>query len=152
MEPLDFSRPSQIFIADDIIATAKELQSHLATISFDDQPAYAADALDVLGDPRELYHSKRLYIHALGAQVLMNGHDALSFDEQIYHGVYLGDAYFKAQFSRFCFIRSRVVSSLCLTLIDATVLSSTSNPEFEGESIRSGVYVPVHSVETVLAA
>lgn len=152
MEPRDKNRTGELFIADDIIRTAKELQTHLSSVSYDEQPAMAAEAMDVLGDPRELYGGSKIYVHALGARVLFGGSAAISFDEQLWHNTYFGDAYFKANFSRFSFIRYHAVSGICLTLVETDVLKSNSNPEFEGEKIKSGVYVPIHAVETVLAA
>lgn len=152
MEPRDKNQTGELFIADDIIKTAQELQSYLSGVSYDEQPKMAAEAMDVLGDPRELYGCKKVLVHALGAKILFAGSNAISFDEQLWHGTYIGDAYFKANFSRFSYIRSHSVSGICLTLIEADILKSTSNPEFEGEKIKSGVYVPVHAVETVLAA
>lgn len=152
MESVDLTRPSELFVADDIIRTAQELQTHLSAVSYDEQPKMAADAMDVLGDPRELYGGKKVLVHALGARVLFAGPQAISFDEQLWHGTYFGDAYLKANFSRFSYIRSFGLAGLCLTLVETAVLKSHSNPEFEGETIKSGVYVPVHAVETVLAA
>lgn len=152
MEPRDKNQTGELFIATDIIRTAQELQTHIAGLPRDDQPQMAVEAMDVLGDPRELYGSKKLLIHALGASVLFGGEYALSFDEQLWHGTYIGDAYLRANFTRFSYIQSHRVSGICLTLVEASILSSNSDPLLEGEKIQSGVYVPVHSVETVLAA
>lgn len=152
MEPRDLKQTPELFIADDIIRTAKELQTHLSTVSYDEQPDMAVEAMDVLGDPRDLYGSKKVFVHALGARVLFGGPHAISFDEQFWHGTYIGDAYLKANFTRFSYIRSPGVSGICLALVETDILKSHSNPEFEGERIKSGVYVPVHAVETVLTA
>lgn len=152
MEPLDLKQTSNLFIASDIIQTAKELQTHLVSVPFDNQPEVAAQAIETLGDPRELYNSKKLLIHAIGARVIADYAHRLTDDEVMYHGTYLGDAYLKGNFSRFAHVRSRAFSSLCLMLVETSVLRSASNPEFEGEVIRSGMYVPVHAVESVLAA
>lgn len=154
MEPIDL-RPAggvEIFVADDLLKTARALQEHLATISYDQQPEMAVEAMEILGDPRELYGSKKIFVHALGARVLHGGSVSISFDEELWHGTYLGDAYLKAQFSRFSYIRTRALSGICLNVVEATILRSQSNPEFEGEKITSGVYIPVHAAETVLAA
>lgn len=152
MEPVNLKQTSHLFIAADILETAKELQTHLASVPYDNQPEVAAQAIDVLGDPRELYNSKKVFIHAIGARVIADFAHSLTDDEIMYHGTYFGDAYLKGNFSRFAHIRSTTFSSLCLMMVETAVLKSDSNPEFEGEVIRSGVYVPVHAVESVLAA
>lgn len=152
MEPVDLRQTVDLFIASDILDTARELQTHLASVSYDEQPEIASQAIDILGDPRELYDSKNILIHALGARILLNGLGPISVDEQIYNGIYFGDAYIKARFSRFAYVQSRAISGICLSIVEAKVLSSKSNPEFDGEIIRSGVYVPVHAIEMVLVA
>lgn len=148
MEPRD---KNELFVADDIIKTAKELQTHLSGISYDEQPRMAVEAMEVLGDPRELYGGRKLFVHALGARIL-RGEVALSFDEEAYHGVYLADAYLKGEFSRFAYVRSHAVAGLCLSLVETKVLESKSNPEFNDEKIQSGMYIPIHAVEMVLSA
>lgn len=140
---------TDIFIGDDPIATAKELQTHLAGVHPEAQAEQAAHAIDVLGDPREIYGSRRLFIHALGAHVLAQG---LSEDELLYHGTYFADAMFATEFSRFAFIQHPKVRSLSLFLVETRVMASQSNPDFVGERIRSGVFVPVHAVESAFAA
>lgn len=152
MEPIDLKQKTDLFVSQDVLQTAKELQTHLATVSYDEQPVVASEAIEVLGDPRELYGGREVYVHALGVRVLYAAENALSFDEQLWHGTYIADSYLKARFSRFTYVRSRAVSSICLGLVETDILRSGSNPEYEGEKIRSGVYVPVHAVETVLVA
>lgn len=152
MEPRDLRPTNELFIANDVIATAKELQTHLSAVNPSEQPKMAVEAMEMLGDPRELYGSKKVLIHALGASVLFGGQRAASFDEELWHGTYLADTYMKANFSRFSYIQAGKIASICLSLVEANIIKSESNPEFVGEQIHSGVYVPVHAVETVLAA
>lgn len=152
MEPRDEKQTGELFIADDIIRTAKELQTHIAGLPPDAQPQMAVDAMEMLGDPRELYGGNKVFIHALGAAVLYGGAVSLSFEEELWHGTFISDVYMKANFSRFSYLQSPAVSGLCLMLVEANILESSSDPLLKGEKIRSGMYVPVHAVETVLAA
>ncbi len=152
MEPRDLSPPSELYIARDVIETAKELQTNLASMDEATQPHFAVEAIELLGDPREIYGSRKILIHALGAFVLTRDTERISIDESLYHGTYFGDAYMKSNFSRFGYVRTSLVKSLCLVLVETEILSSASNPTFEGEKIHSGVYVPMHSVEALFAA
>jgi hypothetical protein len=152
MEPRDEKQTGEIFVADDIIKTAQELQAHIASLPYESQPQMAVEAMGILGDLSELYGSRKVLIHALGASVLFEDTEAMSLDQQFWHGTFIGDAYLRTNFTRFAFIQSQKVSGICLSLIETSILRSSSDPLLEGERIRTGVYVPVHAVETVLAA
>lgn len=152
MEPIDLSPKSDFFIATDTLQTAKELQTNLSTMDANLQQQFAVEAIEILGDPRQLQGSNRILVHTLGAMVLYQGVDAISSDEELYHRTYFADAIMRSNFSRFAFIQFGSLSSLCLRLCETQVLASSSNPEFVGEKIRSGVFVPVHAVESLLAA
>lgn len=146
---VDLRPPSTLFVSSDVLKTAQELQDNLAQQPLDNQPEMAAQAIELLGDPRELLGSHNIYVHALGTFVLANG---LSEDDRLYHGTYFGDAYLGAYFSRFGYVQHQKFRSISLILTDVNVIKSSSNPEFEGETLRSGVFVPVHAVESTLAA
>ncbi len=152
MEAIDLSPRSNLVVPADTLQVAKELQTNLATMEAEMQVVFAAEAIEVMGDPRELHGGNKVIVHTLGALVLYQGKNAVSSDEQLYHDTYFADAVMHSNFSRFTFIRYGTLSSLCLQLCEARVLASKSNPLFVGERIRSGVFVPVHSVESLLAA
>lgn len=148
MKAVELGRPD-IFVGSDPIATAKELQTHLAEVQPEAQPLQARYAIEALGDPRELYGSRHLFVHVLGAHVLQTG---LSEDELLYHGTYFGNALMETDFGRFAYIRHPAVQGLCLWLFETRIIASPTNPDFVGERIRSGVFVPVHAVESAFAA
>ena len=152
MDPVNFSSTTKIFVATNLLETAKELQLHLSTISYDEQPAYAEEAIEIMGDPREIYGSKKILLHSLGAMVLCSNSPVSSIDEQLLHGTYFGDAIVRANFNRLAYVRHSALRSLCLNLAEVSILRSKTNPDFEGENIRTGVYIPVHSVNLLLAA
>lgn len=152
MEPIDLSPKSELFVATDIIKTAKELQTNLASMHPEVQTEYATHALHVIGSTETIYGARKLFIHTLGMHVLYSGVKQMSMDEELMHGTYIADAYVRSYFMEFGYIGHTAVKSLCLRLVETEVIKSSTDPSFNGEVIRSGVFVPVHAVETVLAA
>jgi len=142
-------KESLLFQATDLIETAREFQTHLTTLSPDLQPEAAAYAIDAMGDPREIHGASKIWVHAMGAAVLNIG---LTFDDELYHGTYFDDSIFKGRFSRLAYVRHALMNSLCLTLLDTSVVHARDNHDFEGTQVKSGVFVPVHAVESILVA
>jgi hypothetical protein len=138
-----------ILVTTDPIIAAQQLQIQLSAFKPEDQPAMAARGIDMIGDPREICGGRKVWLHTLGAHILAQG---LSDDEMLYHGTYFGDVTVRTEFSRIAFVQHRTVQSLCLSLVETNVIASPSNPEFVGENIRSGVFVPVHAIESAFAA
>lgn len=141
---------NQLFITSEmnVIETAKEYQFALSFEPFDERPRKAAEAIEIIGDPRELVGGRRIIVHSLVAYVL---HDGLSQDAEIYHDTQLSDVVLQSEFSRLAFVNHRRLSAFCLYLFNNHVVSSREKI-FDTERIQSGVFVPVHEVESVWAA
>ncbi len=117
---------------------------------------FAVDALEVLGDPKNIAGSDEILIKAKEAMVLYNPvqDSASSF---IYHGLtfdnFIGKAYF-----RFGYLDyendsiGKSIGSICLQLFDAKILSCSNQPLFTNQLIADGVVVPVGEVESVWPA
>lgn len=138
---------NELFVASDIIETAKEFQSFLAFEPTEKQPQKAAEAIEVMGDPRELLGGRKLIVHSLGAYVLF---DNLSSDSEIYHGAQLTDVILKSEFSRLAFVQNIKMGMLCLYLFNNLVLK-TREKVYDNSEISSGVFVPVHEVDSIWA-
>lgn len=65
MEPRDEKQTGGLFIAGDIIRTAKESQSHIAGLSPEAQPQMVVKVIGMLGDPNGLYSGNKVFFHAL---------------------------------------------------------------------------------------
>lgn len=139
----------ELYVADDVVRTAQELQEHLASVHPEAQTEQAAHAIEAMGDPRTINGARKVLVHSLGAVILYQG---LSLDDILYDGTYLDEVFLRADFSRLAFVRSSSMRSLCLSLFDIQILRADKNPRFEGTTIRTGVFVPVHAVESVLSA
>lgn len=140
---------SKFFVPGNIIDAAKELQTHLAGFDEATQEQMAGQAVKALGDPHEIYGGSHLYLHSTGAVITATG---MGETEALYHGTYFADVYMAGEFGRFVFLKSALARGLCLMMFETEVLTSASNPEMEGECIPTGMYVPVHSVESTFAA
>lgn len=147
----------KIFIPSNPLVAAQEFQ-----VVVDIEPdkemkrKFAIDALEVIGNPKEIAGSNEILIKAKEAMVLYNPaqDSASSF---IYHGLTFDDLIAKAYF-RFSYLDyenesiGKSLGSLCLQLFDAKILSSPNQPLFEGQIICDGVVVPVREVESVWPA
>jgi hypothetical protein len=138
-----------IYIPKDFVDSAKELQ-YVIEFEEDDnrQLELAAEAIDILGDPREYFGAKKVYIRAMGAYVL---YDGISNDALYYHNLVLNEVTLKSDFSKLAFARKDNLRSLCMYLFDSEVLSN-KDKTFDGAKIRTGVYVPVLEIESVWPA
>ncbi len=139
-----------LFTANNPVAVAQEFQYIIEFEQDKDiKRQKAVDALEIIGDPKEIYGSSVLLVHALKAFVYYNPQMA-DFDSSIYHGTEFDNLVARANF-RFGFTESAKLGSLCLLLYDAKILNCEQK-EFNGERINSGVIVPVMDVESVWPA
>lgn len=140
---------STIYVPKDFVDGAKELQYVLAVEEDDDrQLQLATEAIDILGDPRDYFGAKKVYVRAMGAYVLYDGN---SNDALYYHNLVLNDVTLKSDFSKLAFARKEGFRSLCMYLFDSEVLTN-KDKIFDGAKIRTGVYVPVLEIESVWPA
>jgi len=135
---------------DDVIQIAQALQEQLAQIPEKHQAETAAQGIEMLGDPRQLYGSQSIAVHSLAAFVFRDACNPCSVDEELYHGARFGDVTMTGHFSRLAYIRHPLVCSLTLMMFD-TKIERTDNPVYQGETIISGMHVPVMAVERVIA-
>lgn len=154
MEPIDLSPKPKLFVATDLIETAKELQTDLAGMHPEVQGEFAVHAINALGDPSDINGVTKLFLHACGAIVLSDALTTASTDYEWANGKYYIDAFVKARFNRFAFVHYESFNSLSLQLLDAQILAEEADEMSLGvASLRyMKMYVPVHSVESVLAA
>jgi len=141
-------KQKSIFVPQDPVEAAKEFQFALAFEPYDERPRKAAEAIDIIGDPRELVGGRKVIVHSLAAYVL---HDGMSQDAEIYHNTFLSDVVLRSEFSRLAFVSHQKLSAFCLYLFNSQIISSKERI-FDSERIQSGMFVPVHEVESVWAA
>jgi len=137
------------FFRGSAIELAQELQANLAGFDEATQEQMAPEAVKALGDPHELLGGSDVYVHSRGAVIAATGMGDI---EALYHGTYFADVYMASTFARFVYLKSTLARGLCLMMVETDILASASNPEMEGEHLPTGMYVPVHSVESAFAA
>lgn len=140
---------NKIYVPKDFVEGAKELQYVIAVEDDKDkQLELATEAIDILGDPRDYFGAKKVYIRSMGAYVMYDGN---SNDALYYHNLVLNNVTLKSDFSKLAFTRREKLRSLCLYLFDSEVLTN-SDKTFDGAKIRTGVFVPVLEIESVWPA
>lgn len=140
---------TKLFVADDLINTAKEFQDYLAFEPPEFQSQKAAEAIEAMGDPRRIYGGRSVIVHSIGAYVFF---DNLSEDAKIYHGARLTDTILKSEYSRLAFIQHKnKLGALCLYLFNNRILQ-TDEGVYDNSIITSGVFVPVDEVVSIWAA
>lgn len=144
---------SELFVGKSLIENAKEYQAYISTIDDQSQQEQLAqEAIGLLGDPDEILGSEKIILHALGAHVYSNKTSASSMDELLLNGKYFSDVTMKSYFNQLAFVRSNTIASLCLWLSEVKIIRSKSDPEFVGQKIATGVYVPVYAVESIFSS
>ncbi len=117
---------------------------------------FAIEALEVLGNPKDIAGSNEILIKAKEAMVLYDPYQDSSASF-IYHGLTFDDFIAKAYF-RFGYLDyenesiGKSLGSLCLQLFDTKILSCSNQPLFKDQIISDGVIVPVREVESVWPA
>lgn len=136
---------------------AKDLQ--LGLMGLPDEvvtPAIGNEAISLMGDPESLDGLNRIYVHAIGAFILTKGYvtDNIGYEDRMGKGKYGGDLFMRGNFTRFAFIEFQTVKSICLQIKQPELIGTDlSETDLVGRRLSDGcAYLPVQSVETVLAA
>ena len=156
MEPIDLKQTSGIVVQQDILKTAQDFQAALVYLEGSEKSRLGYEAIELMGDPDTLNGLKRVYVHAIGSMILTEGFTPLSDQFEFSAGDcrYFGDAYIKANFRRLAFIEDPLFGSICLQLLQPEFIATDiDETDLGGKRIDlNSLYVPVHAVETVLAA
>lgn len=148
MEPRDLKQTGELFIADDPVKTAKELQFFI-DLAPDDQKEQMADlAIELLGSPQQAFGGEDLMLDINGEILLTDADRAYERYEGSAAAMISGGG------ESFVFWKKQAVGNLCLKLVyphfiepDETELGLNV---YDPNSLN--LYVPVYAVETVLAA
>lgn len=145
---------SELFVPKNPIETAQEPQWQIALASAEEAPRLAAYALDVLGNAKEIYGSRRLFIHTLGAYVLDRGRCQSEKNQCAFDDVYL-----KGLFSKITYIQSRPDQSddevnfqtLVVDLWDAQIYKTVLHPDMPvSDRLKSPMTIPVGNIQSVM--
>lgn len=148
MESRDKNPVGELFIADDPVKTAKELQFFIDLAPYDQKEQMADLAIELLGSPRQAYGGEDLMLD-INSEILLT--DADSACER-YEGS--ATAMITGGGERFVFWKKQAAGNLCLKLVyphfiepDETELGLNVY-----DPTTLNLYVSVYAVETVLAA
>lgn len=156
MELTDLSGRLEAAPISDILNMAKEFQVNLWQTPREFHKHLGRQAIDFLGDPDTINGMQKIYVHAMGAFVLSEGYTPLSESEEFAVGKFSADEDWRvrANFRRFVYVEYQTFDSICLKLMQPDFINmDTSATSLEEVNIQAmTMYVPVHAVETVLAA
>ncbi|HSX45216.1 MAG TPA: hypothetical protein VLF39_03895 [Candidatus Saccharimonadales bacterium] len=140
---------TKLFIANDVLRTAQELQRTITIAPPDMAKEIAQNALDILGDPKETYRMNRVALRTASAFVLNRG---LTIEEQVYDGLQFGEMDVKGHFSTVRYVHiGRALNSLCLDLFDVTVLRPVEPDDPDEGQLDMPLLVPVFAVDNIWA-
>jgi hypothetical protein len=138
------------------LETAKDLQIGLLTLPDEAATAMGNEAISLMGDPESLDGLNRVIVHAVGSFVITRGYvdDSVEFERRVGVGKYGGDLYMRGNFARFAFIEFQSFKSICLRIKQPEIINTDiSETDLVGRRLSDNcVYLPVQSVEMVLAA
>lgn len=134
----------------DVIEAAQEIQRFIDGADESVRPELIESAWEALGEPNELYGGRAVFVRSLGAFVLQYGRP-VSLDEELYAGARIDDSWLNARFEKIDYVK-QPFDGLSLCLSDVTILHDLESGVMDGETIQSGVYVPVNLVKLVLPA
>lgn len=156
MQPVDLSKLPGVIHNPDTLEMAKALQFELWQTPEEFHRDLGKQAIAFLGDPETINGLQKVYIHAFGAFVLSEGFTPLSDADEFAVGKFTADEDWRvrANFGRFVYVEYQSLNSICLKLLQPSFIEmDTAGTILENRDITQlSMYVPVHSVETVLAA
>ena len=138
---------SDLFIPRNPIETAKEFQWRIGLAHPEEAYELAEQALDLIGDVREIYGTKKLLIHSLAAYVINRG---LTQTEE-FRQAPLGESVIRGSFGGIIYHQQLTeprIQSLLVDIYDVELLES----ENKTQTMSSPLVVPVLEVQSVLAA
>ena len=141
---------SDIFIPKNPIETAQEFQWGIDMAHPEIAPELARQALDILGDVKEIYGSNRLIIHALSGYIIDR---QLTIDEQMLEDPF-GEIVVRGYFGGLPFIQKLEqprLQSFVADMYDVEILEPriTDNPT---RKIKPPVILPVLDIQSVMIA
>lgn len=141
---------SQLFIPRNPIETAQELQWQIDMSHPEVAQDLAQQAVDVLGDVKEIYGTKSLIIHALSGYVLNR---KLTIDEQMLEYQF-DEIALIGHFGGLRYVQKLAnprLQTFMVDMFDVEILEGHSNKEQRGK-ITPPVMLPVNDIQSVLAA
>ncbi len=140
----------KIFVPKNPIEVAQEMQWGIDMSSPEEAPVLARQALDVLGDVRTIYDSKRLIIHTLGAYILDRGRTMDEMFEQRFDDVRI-----KGHFAGIFYLQGfgeLGLQSLVVDLFDVQFLQPGIADDPYNGKIRAPLTIPVNDIQSVMVA
>jgi hypothetical protein len=143
------SEGSELFVANEVLKTAQELQRTITEAHPESAPEIAQLALDVLGDTKEVFGVDKVALRASSSFVVNRG---LTFEEQVYGDIQFGEMDVKGFFSAIRYIQmGRALNSLCLDLFDVTVLRPVERDDPDEGRLKMPLLIPVFAVDNIWA-
>lgn len=132
------------------IEVAQELQWEIDLAHPEVAPSIAQNAIDVLGDVREIYQSRRLLIHTLGAYVLDRGRTVaerrqMQFNELFLSGYFAGISYVQGG------IESHF-QSLVVDMFDVRIYRPVVAEDPRQGRLDAPLTIPVNDIQSVMVA
>lgn len=156
MEPIHLLPRTEVALPVDLIELAKDVQANILAVEPTLQRFVANNVIGMMGDPETINGLKKVYIKAVGAFVLTEGFSPLSDTDEYAVGKFSCDEAWrmKGTFRRLAFIEYSSLRSLCLKMSQPELMDvDTTGSVLENVDTKPlTMYIPVHAVETVLAA
>lgn len=156
MEVVDLGKLHGSYQKQTTLDMAQDLQTGLLSVAKDSTTALGYEAISMMGDPETLDGLRKIYIHAIGSLVVTEGfiRDDVELENGIGHSKYIGDFYLRGNFSKFAYVEFQSLQSICLRILQPELINAdVIETDIDLKKLsKSCAYIPVHAVETVLAA